>query len=295
MSLPTPVKAVIFLSLSFLTFGCVQNNLGEAKEYFEYEANVADVQNSIVAIVALDADGEVTIPDCTGFFVGPRTVVTALHCIEGDGSRILNSGEGFLVQVNVDKGQEPILGKEMLFVTFEKHNNFIENYNNITSPKVNRSFVKSIDFENDLAVLELAPTEESSSHWLPIGREHIFAGNHVYSLGMPVGTPWILTEGIISSVKKFPSGKVEIIHQTGISPGSSGSPLLDDKGQVIGITIRKFIDAPYLGIATLIKYLDEMLKKSFEQTLIVQLTIDEYIEYILSQNSCDPTITNCPE
>lgn len=285
-------------SLSFIVLwfaGCIQNNLGEPKKYFEYQANISAAQNSVVAIVARDAEGEVTTPDCTGFFISPRTIATAFHCVEGDATRILDTSEGFLLQVNLDENQKPILGKEILFVTFEEHNNFIDNYDSASSPTITRSFVKDFNVEKDIAILELAPDESSSSHWLPLYNGEVFSGNHVYSLGMPINNLWILTEGIVSSMKRFPDGKTEIIHQTSIAPGSSGSPLLDDRGRVIGLTTRKFIKLPYLGIATPAIHLDNLRNGTQGQKLVIQITIDEYLDYISSQQACDPNITSCLE
>jgi S1-C subfamily serine protease len=68
-------------------------------------------------------------------------------------------------------------------------------------------------------------------------------GQKVYAIGNPFGLAGTMTRGIISSIRTLPaardseSGSIEDAIQTdaAINPGNSGGPLLNSRGEVIGI------------------------------------------------------------
>ncbi len=75
---------------------------------------------------------------------------------------------------------------------------------------------------NNLPVLPLAPSN------------NVKVGQSVYAIGSPLGNPDIrnnYTTGIISSLDT----EGFIYHSASINPGNSGGPLLNSKGQVIGV------------------------------------------------------------
>jgi S1-C subfamily serine protease len=92
--------------------------------------------------------------------------------------------------------------------------------------------------EDDLAILQL---EAKNLAFLPLGNSSsIAAGKRVAVYGSPVGLAGTLTEGIISAVRNEPGEglphKGNLLQTTApVSPGSSGSPLLDAEGNVLGV------------------------------------------------------------
>ncbi|HKW75432.1 MAG TPA: PDZ domain-containing protein, partial [Terriglobales bacterium] len=64
-------------------------------------------------------------------------------------------------------------------------------------------------------------------------------GQKVYAIGNPFGLSGTMTRGIISSIRSVrgPKGFIDEAIQTdaAINPGNSGGPLLNSRGQVIGI------------------------------------------------------------
>ncbi|MEM9176272.1 MAG: trypsin-like peptidase domain-containing protein [Myxococcota bacterium] len=93
----------------------------------------------------------------------------------------------------------------------------------------------------DLAVLHF-DTEGLDLQPLTIGRSASLAvGQKVLAIGNPFGLDRTLTTGIISAVgREFPTQEgfvIEDVIQTdaSINPGNSGGPLLDSRGQVIGV------------------------------------------------------------
>ena len=94
----------------------------------------------------------------------------------------------------------------------------------------------------DLAVLKI-PTEGLTLHPLALGDSSaVEVGEPVVAIGNPFGLSRTLTTGVISALQReitAPNGfAIDNVLQTDapINPGNSGGPLLNAKGQVIGIT-----------------------------------------------------------
>jgi len=100
--------------------------------------------------------------------------------------------------------------------------------------------VMATDRHHDLALLQikgaqnLVPAVLASSHDLAVGQK-------VYAIGNPFGLNGTMTTGSISALRSIhgPTGDpIENAIQTdaAINPGNSGGPLLNSRGEVIGIT-----------------------------------------------------------
>ncbi|HEY1580973.1 MAG TPA: trypsin-like peptidase domain-containing protein [Terracidiphilus sp.] len=104
-----------------------------------------------------------------------------------------------------------------------------------------RSFKANVvgtDRVHDLALLQidapdLQPVTLADSSQLAVGEK-------VYAIGNPFGLAGTMTQGIISSIRSIRNGDgapIEDAIQTdaAINPGNSGGPLLNSRGEVIGI------------------------------------------------------------
>src|SRR5579864_479712 len=105
----------------------------------------------------------------------------------------------------------------------------------------------------DFAVIALKGTGLPA---LPTGdSDKVEVGDRVIAIGNPKGLELTLTEGIVESVRLDPQNGYRFIqHQAPISPGSSGGPLLNMKGEVIGINAFGVRDAQNLNGAIPINY-----------------------------------------
>ena len=99
----------------------------------------------------------------------------------------------------------------------------------------------SYDTDNDLAIIQV-DGRGKEFHSITIGQiDSINVGDRVYAIGGPGGDPLTLTEGIISrfanEVINYDNYSIAGMLQTTafIYEGNSGGPLLNDRGQVIGI------------------------------------------------------------
>ena len=99
--------------------------------------------------------------------------------------------------------------------------------------------VVGIDKHHDLALLlinapNLVPATLSESNGLMVGQR-------VYAIGNPFGLSGTMTRGIISAIRSIGTqggSPIEDAIQTdaAINPGNSGGPLLNSRGEVIGVT-----------------------------------------------------------
>ena len=87
------------------------------------------------------------------------------------------------------------------------------------------------DTENDLALLSI-PMRDLPA--IPIARKDVRVGARAFAIGCPLGLEYTLTEGIVSAMRT--SDKTRLLQmQTSIAPGSSGGPLFDERGEIIGV------------------------------------------------------------
>ena len=95
--------------------------------------------------------------------------------------------------------------------------------------------------EQDLIILAVETGKRSS---LMFGDElSLQQGDSVYALGAPKGLELSFTNGIVSSFRK--SNAQFLIQTTApIAPGSSGGPLFDRTGRVVGVTTSLISDTP---------------------------------------------------
>src|SRR4030042_4900047 len=90
------------------------------------------------------------------------------------------------------------------------------------------------DREGDLIRVSIDISEEAVKP-LPVAAKLPDVGERVIVIGTPLGFDQTVSDGIVSAVREIP-GFGKIIQLTApISPGSSGSPVINMKGEVIGI------------------------------------------------------------
>src|ERR1700722_13777410 len=138
------------------------------------------------------------------------------------------------------QGSGFILDKQGLILT---NNHVIDNAQRVevtlSDKHKYKASVLTVDKNHDLALLKidapnLVPATLSDSRSLAVGQR-------VYAIGNPFGLSGTMTRGIISAIRSIrgPQGNpIEDAIQTdaAVNPGNSGGPLLNSRGEVIGIT-----------------------------------------------------------
>ena len=113
--------------------------------------------------------------------------------------------------------------------------------------------VQGADSVTDLAVIKVEGTELPTA---PIGDSSaVQVGDWAIAVGNPLGLDNTVTLGIVSSLERpsaevgIPDKRVNFIQtDAAINPGNSGGPLLNDRGEVIGINTAIRADAAAGGI-----------------------------------------------
>jgi putative serine protease PepD len=101
-----------------------------------------------------------------------------------------------------------------------------------------RARVVGVDAANDVAVLAIG---SAGLPVLPVGRSNgVRVGEQVLAFGSPLGLAGTVTSGIVSALDREVSvgeGRTLRAVQTdaSINPGNSGGPLVNARGQVIGV------------------------------------------------------------
>jgi tetratricopeptide (TPR) repeat protein len=131
----------------------------------------------------------------SGFFIGHDRIVTNKHVIEG----------AFRAEVHTSNGAMfPVKG------------------------------VLAIDAEGDIALLKVE-VPANVARPLSLDRTSPQEGESVVVIGNPFGLEGSVTNGIVSAVRDIPTFGRIIQITAPISPGSSGSPVVNMQGQVIGV------------------------------------------------------------
>jgi S1-C subfamily serine protease len=112
------------------------------------------------------------------------------------------------------------------------------------------------DQRRDLAILKVAGFD------LPVARlgnsNDLSPGDRLVIVGNPLGIDSLggsVTEGIVSGVRDLGGGFRTIQTDAAISPGHSGSPVLDSAGDTVGIVSFRLVGGESLNFAIPINYL----------------------------------------
>jgi S1-C subfamily serine protease len=177
----------------------------------EEQQNIAVYKRAMPSVVNITSTAVV----CCDFFLRPVPQ-------QGQGSGFIVDNQGHILTNNhvIDSAQS-------VEVT-------------LWNKKKYKATVIGIDRVHDLALLQihgapnLQPATLSDS-------TNLMVGQIVYAIGNPFGFSGTMTRGIISALRsvQLPSGnQIEDAIQTdaSVNPGNSGGPLLNSRGDVIGIT-----------------------------------------------------------
>jgi len=94
--------------------------------------------------------------------------------------------------------------------------------------------------EQDLALLKIQDADAPVFTTVSIGEsDELRQGESVFAIGSPLGLERTVSEGIISLRNRLIEGRLYIQQTAEISPGNSGGPLFNLKGEVIGVNNMK--------------------------------------------------------
>lgn len=206
---------------------------------------VALNRKSVVTVAAFDLDDDITALG-SGFFIDrDGTLVTNYHVLEG----------AYRAEVKTADGDTFPIGAVIA------HNQLV-----------------------DLMKVRVEmPKNRASPMMLAVDEADV--ADRVVVIGSPMGLDQTISEGIVSAVRIHPTnGKIYQLTAP-ISQGSSGSPALNHKGNVIGVVTFQSAKGQNLNFAVSVKALQMMPHQSSELTL-AELAIKKSNDPSLAASLC---------
>jgi S1-C subfamily serine protease len=112
--------------------------------------------------------------------------------------------------------------------------------------------ILAFDERKDLAILQIAGFDLPA---VELGNSNdVKTGEPVIAVGSPRGLQGTVTAGVVSSVRDDAAGFKVIQTDAAVNPGNSGGPLVNGKGQVIGVVTSKVRASEGLNFAVPINY-----------------------------------------
>ena len=170
---------------------------------------VKKIQPSVVTILTYDGQGK-GLMQGSGFFIRKAgDIITNRHVLQGASSANVKTAEGKVY---------PVTG------------------------------VVAEDKEGDL-IMVLVDIPHDAVHPLSVSTSIPEVGERVIVIGSPLGLEKTVSDGIVSAVREIPQfGKIIQITAP-ISPGSSGSPVVNMKGEAIGVATLQTVGGQNLNFA----------------------------------------------
>ncbi|MDX1708845.1 MAG: tetratricopeptide repeat-containing serine protease family protein, partial [Desulfobacterales bacterium] len=170
---------------------------------------VKSIQPAVATVVAYDAKNNVANIG-TGFFVNRYGhLITNYHVLAGRFSADIRTADGGTYRVRT-------------IVAENQDNDLIK---------------VSVDIPQD------------NVRWLQLSDALPLVAQRVVVVGSPMGLEQSVSDGIISSVREIPGLGTFFQMSAPISPGSSGSPVVNMKGKVVGVASFQFLQGQNLNFA----------------------------------------------
>jgi len=192
-----------------------------------FEGTLVELLDEATALViALGPEGANNVGIGSGFFVGPQTLVTNRHVIEGaraDGLFVTNHALG---------------GVQRAVLRYQTESS------DIGGPDF---AVLEVPTADGLPHLALTPTASRLQAVVAAGYPTIVLSSDLNFQALLNGDVSAIpnmatTQGEVTVVQNQDQGFPIVIHDAGISPGNSGGPLVDICGRVVGVNTFNRID-----------------------------------------------------
>lgn len=207
--------------------------------------------NTVVVEIVFNGENSVVTKTGTGFIIDNGFIMTNRHVIE-------DLGVGYSIKVTYPKVAYDIEGVQRI----------------IRGPSVKATILDVDTDGSDLAILQPAYKRWFGTHLNFESEENIKIGDAVSTVGMPTGEwNWSYATGVIQSLKdtcKWTVGESKIssyiVNTTMlIKSGNSGGPVVNSKGNIIGIIRGRYTDNGGHSLIVQMKSIKALLERNKEK------------------------------
>ena len=139
-------------------------------------------------------------------------------------------------------------------------------------------YVTGLDIDRDIVVLKIDAVDLPA---VKVGDSDLVkTGQRVVAIGSPLGLFNTVSEGIISSNSRSIDGQRFIQTDAAVSPGSSGGPLFNTRGEVIGVVTSTLNDGQNLNFAIPINEVRHIAESNDNLALL-----SLYFDYLIRQDT----------
>ena len=156
-------------------------------------------------------------------------------------------GSGFIVHQDgyVVTNDHVVAGERIISITqFRKGENELikENFDNVR--------IVATGGNIDLALLKIeGQSGRKTFPTVPLGNSNdLKQGERVFAIGSPLGLERSVSEGIVSLRNRIIQSRLHVQTTAEISPGNSGGPLFNYRGQVVGVNNMKVVSSGAEGL-----------------------------------------------
>jgi hypothetical protein len=231
-------------------------------------------------------------------------LTTLLFCIFLFGLQIAQANEIFhtvleqvVMIISMDENYQPIgigsgfvIGKDGEIAT---NYHVVEGASSALVKFVNKEEKYTVDnivqisTKYDLAIIQIS----TKSTPLLLGDDGLASvGDRIYAIGNPEGLEGTVSEGIISGFRKVDENFRIMQITAPISPGSSGGPIINQNGQVIGIASASIIIGQNLNFAVPANKLKEIISKPSKNLPFNKTNLPVDKDYKMSQQTGDTNL-----
>jgi len=226
-------RGVVLVTLALLG-GCARNRAPSTAVAAPPTGTHVAAKPTVAEVVARAERSVVVVRTArglgTGFAISPGVIATNLHVVVGADRILVSTANGKTAGVSGVVGIDPV---------------------------------------HDLALLY--SIDASGTPALALGDDGALRpGDGVIALGTPQGLDLSVSTGVVGAIREINPDLTLIQITAPISPGSSGGPLFDDRGRVIGVTTMFSAQGQNLNFAVPARYVAALLDHRIEPVRLAE-------------------------